>query len=138
MCVCVNRIGTEQSRKILPASTSVKHDSREQRKVTKKETYLYGQLFALPKENLAAINKLTEGKLGMWGKARLQPRTNRILQVLLQLYGNKQKQGISTDDIAFDEIERDILFLYGKWGDISKDELEYLQSIMTTAHEVGP
>lgn len=74
----------------------------------------------------------------MWGKGRLRARTNRISQVLLQIYGIKQKQGISADEIVFDEIERDILALYGKWGDISKDELEYLQSIMTTVHEVGP
>jgi len=51
----------------------------------KKETYLWGTLLALVKEQLDAIDKSISGSLGFWGKSRMQARNKEMEKFLKKL-----------------------------------------------------
>ena len=103
--------------------------------VTKKETYLYGQLFALAKEQLAALDKRIEGRLGIWGKNRLNARTRRLSKVLQEIFILKIKSDVNDPDLVLSEINKDLVSLRRAWDDVSQGELDYLKSMTDFARD---
>ena len=72
-----------------------------------KELYLYGTLVALFEEQVEAIDKLTDGRLGMWGKSRLGARNREIDKILDKILAHKRtKLGTSFD--ASSELQHDL------------------------------
>ena len=103
--------------------------------VTKKETYLYGQLVSLSRDNLAAIDKLVDGRLGVWGKGRLNARSRRINEILQQIFALKIEAGNLDVDHLLMEIDKDLDALHRTWDDVTQEELDYMKSL--TAHVRG-
>ena len=61
---------------------------------TQKQIYLYGQLDGLFREQFVACKKLSEGRLGAWGRNRIAARDKRIMRVfekLLQEEGGQKR-----------------------------------------------
>ena len=80
-----------------------------ERLLDKKDTYLYGTLLALVKEQLAAVQKqVSGGGLGMWGKARFSSRTKEIQKFLFKIF---QKKQVTVGDLAFTEMAADLDYI---------------------------
>ena len=97
--------------------------------VTKKETYLYGQLVSLTRDNLAALDKHLDGRLGIWGKTRLSSRSRRINEILRQIFFLKSEAGNFTVDHLLIEIDKDLDALHRTWDDVTQEELKYMKSL---------
>jgi hypothetical protein len=59
-----------------------------------KEHYLYGTLMALAQDQKDAINKLTSGTLGFFGKSRIQSRGREIGKFITKISKHKNTLGI--------------------------------------------
>ncbi|HEY4135791.1 MAG TPA: hypothetical protein VGO34_11310 [Alphaproteobacteria bacterium] len=93
-----------------------------------KETYLYGQLFALAKEQDDALDALAARKLGMWGRARLQARTKRMQKVAFEIMVAKVKGGLNMDQVA-DAFRADIESCARTWPNLTDGQLSYVRGI---------
>ena len=96
----------------------------------KKETYLWGTLLALVREQLSAIEKHVQGSLGMWGKARFGSRNKAIQKFFVALL---ERKAISHGDMAVDALRSDLEFIENDkpiWDDITAAEIDYVRSIM--------
>lgn len=98
----------------------------------KNETYLWGTLLALVREQLAALEKHSRGKLGMWGKARIGARNKEMQKFLFKLlehkakvYGDSAIEGLISD---LEAIEKD----QNVWRDIASEEIDYLRTILSS------
>ena len=91
-----------------------------------KEKYLYGTLLALVRDNLAALDRHQQGKLGLWGRSRASNRNRAIDKFVQKLIDYKSKQGCSdpTSAIISDlaRIEKD----ENQWGDIDTRPVDFL------------
>lgn len=99
------------------------------RQLDPRETYLYGMLFALTKEQLQAMQKQVAGKLGILGKSRLNSRGKEIERIILHLFERKKEFGetINAEILAdLDYIEKNI----DDWSDVEFEELEYLRDLL--------
>lgn len=99
------------------------------RQLDPKETYLYGMLFTLAKEQLEAMQKQVSGKLGMLGKSRLNSRNKEIERIILHLFEHKKGFGeyISSEILAdLHYVESD----FGVFEDAGPEELEYLKDVL--------
>lgn len=96
----------------------------------KKETYLYGTLLELVREQLAAWDKHQRGELGMWGRARASSRNNTIDKFVQKVIDHKDVSGHSEpiDRIVEDleSIRRDT----SEWGDVSDEQLDFLRKLL--------
>ena len=96
----------------------------------KKETYLYGTLLALAQEQLDAIEKKIQGRLGFWGKSRMSARNHELTKFLLKIIEHKVGKGsvdpLSSlvDDLELIEADQQV------WNDISADQLEYVRNVL--------
>ena len=59
-----------------------------------KEIYLYGTVLALAEEQENAIKQLALGKLGFFGKSRIQSRGREIDKFLEKIKLNKKQLGV--------------------------------------------
>lgn len=98
----------------------------------KKDTYLYGTLLALVKEQLSAIQKqVSGGGLGMWGKARFSSRTTEIQKFIVKILERKQA---ATENQALAEMVVDLDGIRDDkrvWTDVTQEELDYVRSILS-------
>ncbi len=102
-----------------------------ERQIDKKETYLYGTLLALVREQLGAIQKQVSGRLGMWGKSRFNARTKEIQKIMFQIF---QKKEGAFGEQAVPEMLADLDFIESDnrvWSDIKPEELQYLRNILS-------
>jgi hypothetical protein len=122
----------DDARPLFPTSSPVPPPLKRQVTVAldSTEVYLYGTLFALVKEQLDAVNRHAEGKLGFWGKGRIQPRTRTITKFLIRVLQHKQSahggdaiQRIA-DDLDFMVVDR------GLWKDVAVEQVEYIRGIL--------
>ena len=94
----------------------------------RKETYLYGTYLALIREQLAALDKLTNVTLGFWGKSRVGGRTKEMGKFLQKIVNYKLQAGVGDpflqmkEDLSLIENETNV------WGDIRKEEIEFLRN----------
>ena len=94
----------------------------------KKETYLYGTYLALIKEQLVALDKLSSGNLGFWGKSRISARTKEMGKFLEKIINHKLQAGVED---PFFQMQEDLLFIENNtsvWGDIRNEEIEFLRN----------
>ncbi len=99
------------------------------RQLDPKETYLYGMLFTLAKEQIGAKQKQDSGKLGMLGKARLNSRGKEMERIILHLFEHKKEFG----EYISSEILADLHYIEGDfkaWEDVGSEELEYLKDVL--------
>ena len=98
----------------------------------KKEIYLYGTLLALIREQLESVDKVSGGKLGFWGKNRMQARNKEIDKFLRKIIEHKFGQGFSD---PLEQILSDLELIRNDnnvWGDISTNQLEYISNILNS------
>ncbi len=101
-----------------------------ERRLDKKETYLYGTFFALVKEQLGAVDKATDGLLGWWGKRRVQARNQamgKFVKKILTHKAGKRAEDPMADfvkDLEFIELDDRV------WGDIEPRQLEYVRDVL--------
>ena len=91
-----------------------------------RETYLYGVLFVLVKDQLAAEQKKMAGKLGIFGKTRSNSRTKEIEKIIFHIFDKKKEFG---DDIL-PEVLADLSYIemgIDRWENIEAEELSYLR-----------
>ena len=96
----------------------------------KKETYLYGTVLQLVRDNLAALEKHQQGKLGFWGRARANSRNGTIDKFVQKIINHKVKTG-RPDPIG--EIVRDLTFILqddNVWNDITEEEVVMLRTLI--------
>lgn len=98
----------------------------------KKETYLWGTLLALVREQLDAINKYSS--LGFWEKSRMQSRNKAMIKFMKKLCKYKiSKFGeSSTFPPHLDKLLQDLQFIEQdtqEWGDVNSCQLEYVRKI---------
>ena len=96
----------------------------------KKETYLWGTLLALVKEQLEALNKAASGSLGFWGKGRIQARNKAMEKFIKKLIEYKVSR---FGEDTMDALLRDIEFIKQDnqvWGDVNLSELEYVCKVL--------
>ena len=101
------------------------------RTLGKKETYLYGTLLALVEENLVAIEKHQQGKLGVWGRARASSRNGAIDKFVQKIINHKLARG---QDDPIDEMVLDLAFIQNDvdvWDDVSDAQLDMLRKLLT-------
>lgn len=94
-----------------------------------KETYLYGILFVLVKDQLAAKEKQMAGNLGMWGKSRLNSRNKEIEKIIFHLFDKKNSLG----EEILPEVLADLEYIEtepNRWAEVTAEELEYLREIL--------
>ena len=96
----------------------------------KKETYLYGTLLELVREQLIAWDKHQRGELGMWGRARASSRNSTIDKFLQKISDHKSARGES-DPVQqivgeLDLIRRDT----NDWGDVSDAQLDFVRKLL--------
>lgn len=100
--------------------------------MNKKDTYLWGTLLALVREQLAAIDKQVQGSLGIWGKSRFQSRTKEVQKILFKLHLRKAKS--HGDDGAVGALHADIESIETDnqtWHDITSQEIQYVRNILS-------
>lgn len=103
---------------------------RKKMKMEAKDTYLYGTLFALVKEQLDAIDLQISGGLGMWAKMRFQSRTKEIekfvRKILKRKIANHGEQALQLviDDLEHIESNKEL------WSDVSSAQIEYVRNIL--------
>jgi len=96
----------------------------------KNETYFYGTLLELAREQLISWDKHQRGKLGMWGRARASSRNGAIDKFVQKLIDHKVARGIA-DPVA--NIVEDLEFIQrdsSVWDDISDDQLNFLRKLL--------
>jgi len=98
-----------------------------------KDTYLWGTLLALVREQLAAIEKQVAGDLGMWGKMRSQSRNKAMQKFLFKLFlrkvqahGDDAAKAMHAMQAELEQIEKD----KKTWSDITPEELQYVRNIL--------
>ncbi len=95
-----------------------------------KEIYLYGTFFALVKEQLGAIDRAADGRLGWWGKGRVNARNQAMGKFVKKILKYKLSKG-SADPMA--EFLHDLEFIEHDnrvWGDIESRQLEYVRDVI--------
>ena len=92
-----------------------------------KEHYLYGTLMALAQDQQDAINKLTTGTLGFFGKSRIQSRGREIGKFITKISNHKNKQGIQN---IYQSIQEDLNSIKNK--DFPFDKKEYSDGAFDT------
>lgn len=92
-----------------------------------KEHYLYGTLMALAQDQKDAINKLTTGTLGFFGKSRIQSRGREIGKFITKISNHKNKQGIQN---IYQSIQEDLNSIKNK--DFPFDQKEYTDGAFDT------
>lgn len=100
------------------------------RSLDKKETYLYGTLFALVHDNLLAFEKHKQGKLGIWGRARASSRNSTIDKFVGKLFSYKDDQGHNDPTT---EIIADLTFISQNnevWGDITDEQVKFVKNLV--------
>ena len=101
------------------------------RNLDKKETYLYGTLLALIQENLVALDKHQQGKLGFWGRARASSRNGAIDKFIKKIITHKSARG---HDDPIDEMVLDLMHIQQDtqvWDGVSDDQLDMLRKLLT-------
>lgn len=98
--------------------------------MSRKEIYLWGTLLALVREQLSALQKLTRGTLGIWGKSRINARNKAIQKFTFKLLQEKSKNNndsfIEALFLDLEEIEKD----QDIWMDITSEEINYMKTIL--------
>ena len=99
----------------------------------KKETYLWGTLLALVREQLDAINK--DSSLGFLGKSRMQSRNKAMIKFVKKLCKHKiSKFGESpTFPPHSDKLLQDLQFIEQDtqvWGNVDSGQLEYVSKML--------
>ena len=97
----------------------------------KKETYLYGTLLALIRDNLEALEKHQQGKLGFWGRARASSRNGAIDKFIQKIVDYKSKRG---QDNPIDDMVGDLSYIRQDnevWDDVSDDQIDMLRKLIT-------
>ncbi len=100
------------------------------RTLDKQETYLYGTVLQLVRDNLAAMEKHQQGKLGLWGRARANSRNGAIDKFAQKIFDYKVKTA-SLDPIG--EIVQDLTFIHhdnNVWDDVTEDEVVMLRTLI--------
>ena len=96
----------------------------------KKETYLYGTLLALIQDNLEALEKHQQGKLGIWGRARASSRNSAIDKFIQKIIDYKSKCG---HENPIDEMVRDLSDMRldtEVWDDASDEQLDMVRMLL--------
>ena len=96
----------------------------------KKETYLYGTLLALIKDNLEALEKHQQGKLGVWGRARASSRNSAIDKFIQKIIHYKSKCG---EENPIDYMVRDLSYIRldtEVWDDVSDEQLDMVRMLL--------
>lgn len=96
--------------------------------MNRKEAYLYGTYFALIREQLVALNKLANGKLGFRGKNRASARTEEIGKFLENIVNYKLQAGVT---VPLQQMKEDLSHIEQDtrvWDDIRKEEVEFLRN----------
>ena len=96
----------------------------------KKETYLYGTLLALIQDNLEALEKHQQGKLGIWGRARASSRNSAIDKFIQKIIDYKSKCGREN---PVDEMVRDLSDIRldtEVWDDVSDEQLDMVRILL--------
>ena len=99
--------------------------------IDKKETYLYGTLLELVREQLVAWEKHQQGKLGMWGRARASNRNGAIDKFVQKVIDYKSAHG-QGDPVQ--EMVKDLAFIQqdnAVWDGISDDQIEFVRKLLT-------
>lgn len=99
--------------------------------IDKKETYLYGTLLELVREQLVAWEKHQQGKLGMWGRARASSRNGTIDKFMQKIidYKTAHRQGDPVEEIV-----GDLAFIQqdnAVWDGISDEQVDFLRKLLT-------
>ena len=100
------------------------------RNLDKKETYLYGTVLELIRENLVALEKHEQGKLGMWGRARATSRNGTIDKFVQKIIDHKVAAD-HADPVG--EIVRDLEFIQQDscvWDGISGAVIKTLRKLI--------
>ncbi len=98
--------------------------------LNKKEIYLWGTLLALVKEQLEAINKVTSGSIGFWGKGRIKSRNKAMEKLLKKLIAHKISR---FGEEAVGELLKDIAFIHQDrkvWGEVNSSHLNYVRKVL--------
>jgi hypothetical protein len=82
--------------------------------VDKKETYLYGVLLALSREQLAAMEKAERRQLGVWGRYRAAARGDTMAKFIVKIMEHKSRDGLkdpldpikAIEAVSVDALER--------------------------------
>ena len=80
-------------------------------------------------EQLAALEKLTSGKIGFWAKNRIPARRKAIEKFARKIISYKMSKGGAH---MVGEIYEDIEFIkddYRVWTDITEEQLEFIHNI---------
>jgi hypothetical protein len=99
-------------------------------RMDKKETYLYGTLLALIQDNLKALEKHRQGKLGVWGRARASSRNGAIDKFIQKIIDYKSKCG---QDDPIEDMDRDLSYIRQDtevWDDISDEQLDMVRKLI--------
>lgn len=91
------------------------------------DIYLWGTLLALVREQLAAVDKHLNGRLGIWGRARFHARTKEMGNFVIKLLQHKAQ---SYGDGAVDALHADLATIENDshaWQDVTSQELEYVR-----------
>ena len=100
------------------------------RRLDNKETYLFGTLLALVREQLEAVEKLHAGKLGWWGRGRMAPRSQTMGKFMRALLAHKAEKGV-IDPLA--EVSADLEFIERDdrtWSDVTPREIEFVRDAL--------
>jgi hypothetical protein len=101
------------------------------RELDKKETYLYGTLLELTRENLAALEKHEKGVLGIWGRARASHR-NEAIDKFVQKIIDRKVAADHADPIG--EIVKDLEFIEQDtqvWDGISDASVKMVHKLIS-------
>jgi len=99
----------------------------------KTETYLWGTLLALAREQLEAIDKQLKGELGLLGKMRFSSRNQAIAKFTFQLVRHKaETQGGNAGLSLAGDLEA-ISVQQRPWEDIKPEEVDYVKRMLAQA-----
>ncbi|NOQ36297.1 MAG: hypothetical protein GQ569_10440 [Methylococcaceae bacterium] len=94
-----------------------------------KESYFYGLLLALAKEQQTALQKQVAGNLNRWGQSRLKSRNKEMQKIMLHLFNTKNDAGLQ----VVPDILNDLAYIASnaeEWNEATPEEIESLREVL--------
>ncbi|MFC1600812.1 hypothetical protein ACFL34_00490 [Candidatus Sumerlaeota bacterium] len=105
--------------------------------MTSKETYEYGTLLALIRDQNKAIQKQANGELGWWGRGRIRPRGLTMVKFAFNIFRSKAER-LPNLDAVNESIVSDLKIIACDpkvWGQVSDSEIDDVILVFESAEK---